>query len=170
MQKINYFNLFGVEQQYDIDQQTIKDKYLEKQRLYHPDNAQDPETVNKNIEISMMLNKALKILIDDYFRAEHLLNLYGVDTSEHALRSVLSNDQISDIYDQFEEIDNIMNDQELESKENALLSYKESIKNSFAQCIQDRKLIPALDLAVRLKYLNSLLENIKSKRNAINRD
>jgi molecular chaperone HscB len=170
MQKINYFDLFGLEQQYDIDQQIIKDRYLEKQRLYHPDNSHDPETVNKNIEISMMLNKALKILVDDYFRAEHLLNLYGIETSEQALRSVLSNDQISDIYDQFEEVDSIINDHELEIKENALLSYKESIKKSFAEFIRDRNLTPALDLAVRLKYLNSLLENIKSKRNAINRD
>ena len=118
----------------------------------------------------MMLNKALRVLIDDYFRAEHLLNLYGIDTAEHVLRSVLSNSQISDIYDQFEEIDNIINDHELESKENELLSDKESIKKGFAQYIQDRNLTPALDLAVRLKYLDSLLENIKSKRNAINRD
>lgn len=71
----------GLEQQYDIDQETIRDKYLEKQRLYHPDNAQDPNTANQNIEISMMLNKAFKILINDYFRAEHLLNLYGVETT-----------------------------------------------------------------------------------------
>ena len=42
MQKINYFDLLGLEQQYDIDQQTIRDKYLEKQKLDHPDNAQDP--------------------------------------------------------------------------------------------------------------------------------
>lgn len=170
MQKINYFDLLGLEQQYDIDQQIIRDKYLEKQRLYHPDSAQDPEIANQNIETSMMLNKAFKVLIDDYFRAEHLLNLYGVDTSEHALRSVLSNEQISDIYDQFEEIDSMINDKELENKESELLSYKESIKKDFAKYIQDRNLTPALDIAVRLKYLNSLLENIKSKRNAVSRN
>ena len=63
---MNYFELFAIEQKYDIDQKLLQTQYFSLQAKYHPDRSQNEFERHGNLEYSMLINEAFKILQDDY--------------------------------------------------------------------------------------------------------
>ena len=74
---MNYFELFAIEQKYDIDQKLLQKQYFSLQTKYHPDRSKNELERSENLEYSMLINEAFKILQDDYLRAEYLLKIKG---------------------------------------------------------------------------------------------
>ena len=66
MLSMNYFELFEIPIQLKVDKTTLKNRFFELSRKYHPDyfaNA-DPEEKSDSLEKSAMLNKAWKTFQD----------------------------------------------------------------------------------------------------------
>lgn len=73
----DYFELFGLQPAYQIDQTELRRKYLALARSIHPDVAgRDTEEVRQRaLSHSSHLNRAYETLRDPVSRAEYLLNL-----------------------------------------------------------------------------------------------
>ena len=168
---MNYFQLLELEQRYDIEQGLLYSNYLIKQLEYHPDRVTDSVSKVKNIEISMLLNEAYKVLSDDYKRAEYLLKLNGFEFSEKQLSLKLSPHELEEILEEYEAIEEMHEMTDLIAKEKEKLVIKTELIKEITSHFSKNNFTKALDLTVRLKYLTNLVGNIKLKiKHANNRN
>ena len=168
---MNYFQLLELEQRYDIEQALLHSNYLTKQMEYHPDQVTDSVSKVKNIEISMLLNEAYKVLSDDYKRAEYLLKLNGFEFSEKQLSLKLSPHELEEILEEYETIEQMHEMTDLIAKEKVKLVIKAELIKEITSHFSKNNFTKALDLTVRLKYLTNLVGNIKLKiKHANNRN
>ena len=79
VQGADYFELFGVPQQYDLDPAELETKYLTISRNIHPDKyaVAGPEMQAFALRASASVNNAYAVLCDPIHRAEYLLESAG---------------------------------------------------------------------------------------------
>lgn len=79
LDEFNYFELFGLEPTYEIDEASLHRKYLSLTRSIHPDVAgrQSEEDRQQSLSLSSELNRAYDTLRDPVARAEYLLSHVG---------------------------------------------------------------------------------------------
>lgn len=85
---MNYFQLFQVPAQFDLDLTELGTRYLELQRNFHPDNYAAGSERDRLLAVQQAanINDAYHSLKQPLLRAEHLLALRGVKIS-HEQRS-----------------------------------------------------------------------------------
>mgnify|MGYP000023220357 CR=1 FL=1 len=82
----NYFLFYGLDEVFDIDKAVLKNCYLDKSKLYHPDfYGEDPQAQNIAVASSSFNNIAFKTLSNDIRRAQYLVEL-KLSHSEEAIR------------------------------------------------------------------------------------
>jgi len=160
---IDYFKLLDIEQKYDINLADLNKQYFAALAKYHPDRTKEVAKKHEYQDISTYLNKAYAILKDDLKRAEHILNLKNIATDEISLKAKISKEKLAEIwqsYEEFEEIDSL-------SQLEFLLDQKisEQLKNisELKQAFKNNNLKDALDIIISFKYLVTLIDNIKLK-------
>ncbi len=77
---MNYFELYGLPEHFNIDLQILKKKFLELSRKYHPDFHTLSDTVEQDriLELSTLNNTAYNTLKDPTKRTEYILTLNGL--------------------------------------------------------------------------------------------
>jgi len=160
---MNYFELLDIEQKYDIDLRVLKKQYLSKQVLYHPDRASSDSLRTKNLDISMQLNDAYRILKDDYMRAEYLLEILGQKFDDRALRDALMPSELEGIMAAHEELDAVEKLSDLQLLKSNKMLEKATMTRALTECFYKNNITKALDITVRLKYLTNLVKNIDFK-------
>lgn len=78
---MNYFELFGLPEQFSLDSQALADTYRQLQMQFHPDKfASRPERERlQAVQRAAHINDAFSTLKHPLARAEYLLSLRGVD-------------------------------------------------------------------------------------------
>ncbi len=160
---MNHFQILDLEQKYDIDLKLLKTQYLSKQALYHPDRAKSESERMKNLNISMQLNDAYKILQDDYMRAEYLVKILGQQFDDVILRNQVTQDDLEQIMELHEQLDSTDNLNELQQMKTDKLNEKMQIVTLLTKYFHKNNLTKAIDITVRLKYLTNLVKNIDLK-------
>jgi len=81
----NYFTLLELTQECEIDTLVLEKNFQRLQSLLHPDRFVNADATRRLLAIqqSSILNDGYKILKSPLHRAEHLLQLQGIDTSVH---------------------------------------------------------------------------------------
>jgi len=81
---MNYFQLFQVPAQFDLDLTELGTRYLELQRNFHPDNFAAGSERDRLLAVQQAanINDAYHSLKQPLLRAEHLLALRGVKISQ----------------------------------------------------------------------------------------
>ncbi len=74
---MNYFKIFEIKEEIEIDLDLLEEKYHDFQRNFHPDKAGIEE-----IEKSMAFNEGFDILSDEFSRIAHLLKINGIDVND----------------------------------------------------------------------------------------
>lgn len=74
--RLNHFELLGLEPAYDLDRDTLRQHYLHVSRGVHPDHHGDASST-LSLRLSAQLNEAHRVLADPVLRAEYLLELHG---------------------------------------------------------------------------------------------
>jgi len=76
----NYFELFGLEVAFQINNDEFVSSYQKLQSKYHPDRFVDSDDQHKRIamQATTFINEAYKTLQDDQARARYMLELQGV--------------------------------------------------------------------------------------------
>ncbi len=79
---MNYFELYGIDESFDVDQTLVKRKFYELSKLYHPDFYinESEEKQQEILELSTLNNKAYKVLTDPARRIEYILSLHDLIT------------------------------------------------------------------------------------------
>lgn len=80
----NYFRLFDLPVQYDINLQTLQSNYRKIQAEVHPDKfvTASPSERLQSMQTATLTNEAFQTLKHPTARARYLLQLQGVETSE----------------------------------------------------------------------------------------
>ncbi|GLP95179.1 co-chaperone HscB [Paraferrimonas sedimenticola] len=78
---MNYFELFGIPQEYSIDSARLAERYRDLQRAVHPDKFADASDAQRRLSVqkTAQVNDAYQTLKNPIRRAEHLLELAGVE-------------------------------------------------------------------------------------------
>ena len=82
----NYFQLFGIDQAYELELNTLEQKYHELQNQLHPDRFAGGSEADRlrAVQLSSFLNEAYATLRNPLRRAAYLLQLNGRDTETAA--------------------------------------------------------------------------------------
>lgn len=168
---MNFFKIFGLPTSYDLDEAALHKAYFEKLRGVHPDSAAvgaaaDVDADAEGVISSSDLNVAYHTLINPVDRAEHFLEVHGVQP----LRDQLPMDFAEEIFELRQGYDSL--EKELKEQEK-----NEEEKNDFI-CALKKRMVEiegslreeaAMDdleafrsHAGLLRFLNSFLEKIDS--------
>lgn len=79
--KMNYFSMFDINDQYKIDKSKLDAQYKDLQKIVHPDKyAHEEEDILKEAqECSAYLSNGYQILKDDYKRANYLVSVERIN-------------------------------------------------------------------------------------------
>lgn len=134
----NYFTLFGLTQAYNQERAKIKTRYLELQKMVHPDNFADATAHEKMLAVhyAATVNEAYQTLCDPLKRAIYLLKLEGIDTQNETDLKMPTEFLMEQMA--FRERLEVAEDNPQE-----ITSIKNSIEEAFLNCQQD--LILALE-------------------------
>ncbi len=80
----NYFEIFGLPENFELDVAALKDRYHDLQQQLHPDRYASATDQEKRLSVQMtaLVNEAFQTLKDSLSRGRYLLQLRGVDTNE----------------------------------------------------------------------------------------
>lgn len=95
----NFFDIFGLEASYDVIKSEVESKYFELLGKYHPDKASSEEERAKFSQLSGIINDGYAVLLDDFKRAAHLLELNGININDDAKAPKLPEEILADILD-----------------------------------------------------------------------
>ncbi len=171
----NYFEHFGLEVQFNIDEKALKKQFLQKSKSYHPDfYTQEGENAqNQALEMSSYNNMAYKTLKKFNTRYKYILSLIGVVLDEGQLKLPQSfliemmdfNESLMDA--QMEDDTEKMDELKIE-----LAKLKEEQKQSVQSIIDSFELSKVdeyqkealLNFYLKTKYLDRIAENLEKNR------
>jgi molecular chaperone HscB len=161
MQK-NHFEQFLLPVKFQIDLSELEKKYFALQSQFHPDVSKI-----EDIETSIAINEAYKILADDFRRACYLLLLAGIDikNDEKAVRPDFSTlEEVLELQEKIAEI----------SDKSAIAELKKKLDGEVQQLIlqamkhlEDARIETSAQILVKAKYLKKSLEDLKIRKQAL---
>jgi molecular chaperone HscB len=122
---MDYFELFNIPVSLFVDASGIKKRFYELSRKYHPDffsNASN-EDQSESLEMSAMLNKALKVFSNPDETIKYVLLLKGLLVEEEKYQ--LPNDFLMDVMD----INEQLMDAKMDGDEAQMTTLKQQIAN-----------------------------------------
>ncbi|MEI8632391.1 co-chaperone HscB [Vibrio sp. PP-XX7] len=78
---MNYFELFGLPTQFELDGSLLSSQFRELQKRFHPDNFASSSERDRlmSVQKASEINDAYQTLKNDISRAEYLLALHGIE-------------------------------------------------------------------------------------------
>lgn len=186
MQANHYFSLFGLDVGFDVNQEALKKQLLALQKTHHPDsvpsNATDTHLsdqhlshqnpshqslggtdLNKRVS-SELINEAYRILSNDDLRAIYLLELAGHSVNlNHSIDDVSFLDLMMDTRIALENDDNPKIRQKL-------IDLQSNLADEFASAFDNKNWQHAQNLALKLKFLAKLQQDIKPSYHQLDSD
>lgn len=106
---MNFFELYGLPEHFDVDQATLRSTYKALAQVTHPDKfatGSDSEKL-RAVQKSAQVNDGYQVLKSPLSRAEHLIELRGVDFKheQQTLQDTAFLMQQMELREQLEEID-----------------------------------------------------------------
>ena len=157
----NYFELFQLPEQYDIDTLELSGRYRELQRIVHPDRFVGASAQESRLsqQKATLVNDAYHVLRDDLRRAQYLLQLKDIEYLEHKVNDPMF---LMEQMELREELDAVSASQDLDrlsvlfSRAQQLqLACKEQLRLHFSP---SGDLQAACDDVFKLQFLNKLCE------------
>ncbi|MBM3590035.1 MAG: Fe-S protein assembly co-chaperone HscB [Alphaproteobacteria bacterium] len=159
----NYFEVFNLPINFDIDLSQLEKNYLQLQQQFHPDSS----NIN-SIENSILINHAYKILSNDLHRAIHMLQISGIDieNDENHIKPTLST--LNEVLDLQEKIHQISELNEILSLKNQLKNDLKSLILNFCRSYEKNDLNLATQVLIKAKYFSKSLQDLKIKEKSSN--
>ncbi|NBX52925.1 MAG: Fe-S protein assembly co-chaperone HscB [Proteobacteria bacterium] len=159
----NYFEVFNLPINFDIDLAQLEKNYLQLQQQHHPDTSNID-----SIENSILINHAYKILSNDLLRAIHMLQISGIDieNDENHIKPKLST--LNEVLDLQEKIHQISELDQILSLKNQLKNDVQSLILNFCQSYEKNDLNHATQVLIKAKYLTKSMQDLKLKEKSSN--
>lgn len=168
---MNYFELFDLEVDLEIDLKKLKQAYLKLSKLYHPDfsTLESDEKQDEHLKMSAMINEAYNVLKEEDSRIEYILKINGL-LNETESRKILPQSFLFEMMELNEELQEIKSSDralELSNFKEKLEEYSKRIKiesnstvTDFDQTYHNNKLNKWLLYYLKKKYLQRLYESL----------
>lgn len=159
---MNYFELLGLNEVYNIDFKLLSQNYILAQARYHPDLSQDLKQKTLNQDISSNINKAYLTLKDDFQRAMYLASLKDIKIDNNP-KAQLSDHKLQKIWCELEQLEDTQCLETLHNIYQQKTQEKQALLKELSQAFteNDRQLI--IDIILSFKYIVSMINNIKFK-------
>jgi len=165
---MHYFELFNIPVSYDVDINVITARYLELQRIVHPDRYADKSDREQLIAVQKAaeINDALSVLKHPVKRAEYMLSEKGHDirAEQKTLQDPLFLMQQMELREALEELS------QSEDPDSAIEAFENEIKlldkqysaelTSQLNSDDEKKLIEAADNIRKLKFVYKLRDEL----------
>ncbi|XP_074597695.1 iron-sulfur cluster co-chaperone protein HscB-like protein, mitochondrial [Brevipalpus obovatus] len=158
---VDFFKVFDLKHEFDLDLELVKKRFLSIQRLYHPDKfASKSEEEQKSSGIhSSTANQAFKTLQDPYQRGIHLLQLNGITIDEDEKQLQLDDDFLEEMIDLNETI-LVSDDEKLGIVKKEMQERVNQILGEISVCFKANNLIEMKQLLGRLKFFQNIMHKI----------
>ena len=153
---MQYFEIFDLDVNYNIDAQALHDKYLLLQKQYHPDNSTTEFEKREMLQLSMTVNDAYKTLNNDLLRAEYMLAENKHSVLNENSRYQLPVKDLTYFLEMQEEIDNCTDIKVLNKILESIQQKSQEAKNNIAAEWTMRALEEMKYHTCYLKYLSNL--------------
>jgi molecular chaperone HscB len=159
----NYFKIFDLPEQFEINLDLLEQKYHDFLQEYHPDKNFDKNDFEK-LQFSMTINEGYKVLNQDLTRAIHLLQLKNIDLDSDENNPIKPDystlSLILELQEEVAEINNlemakILKKQLEEKINNQILKFDDLFKNG--------DYILASQAIIFAKYLKKTWQDLKNK-------
>lgn len=168
---MNYFTLFDLPVDYQIDTTVLAPRYQELQRQYHPDRfvtASEREQLDA-VKQAATVNDAYQILKHPLKRAEYILSLQGIDiqNEQHTMRDTAFLMEQLELREELDAISNKIKTSHSEG-EAQLLKFSTGIDKmakqryeALIQTLAEQQWQDAADNVRKLKFLEKLQQHIE---------
>lgn len=158
---INYFETMGLEVKYEIDLAQLEERFLSLQYELHPDKQLHKSHLERTSDLAQVLdvNVAYNVLKSDVKRAEHLLQLSGIDLED----VTLSSDALMEAFQDREQLAALESQDDIEQMVNQVRASIEQHKREFNRFYSKQDLISAARSQIGLKYKHKLLDEIYAR-------
>lgn len=165
LDSVNYFELFDLDTNFDIDLEKLDKNFYKLQHMFHPDryvSASDQDLVDTSTAYSSFINNGYKLLKDDLERAKYMLEKrgYKVLAEDENLTDMTLLEQIMETREQIEFANT---PQDLEIHKDLAKAAKAKLVKKISRLFAAEKYDAVKDQLVKLKYHNRILEAIDEK-------
>ncbi|KAE9465669.1 hypothetical protein C3L33_02423, partial [Rhododendron williamsianum] len=160
---VDYFQIFGLEKQYVIEEDNLEGKYKNWQKKLHPDLVHSKSEKEKEFaaEQSARVIDAYRTLGDPLSRAIYVLKLEGVDVDEE--ETISEPELLAEILEIREAVEEAGDTQALSQIQTQIKEKFQHSSESFATAFQSRKFEEARASIRRMTYYKRVNEEIVKK-------
>ena len=159
---MNYFELFGLPTQFQLDGSLLSTRFRELQRRFHPDNYATASERDRLMAVqkAAQINDAYQLLKTPISRAEYILSLNGIEM--HGEKKTLQDPMfLMEQMELREELEEIQD-------EEALFDFEDKVSKMYKQqltCVEQEldqaQWEPAADRVRKLKFIEKLKSEIE---------
>jgi molecular chaperone HscB len=165
----NYFDLFGLAVDFNVDRSLLNEQYQTLQGQHHPDKFVQSDDAQRRlaVQITAHLNQAQDTLKDEHARARYLLTLRGV--SFHREQDTTKDmDFLMAQMELREQIDEVSNDEQgldhLDKLARQAKQQKNDLIQRYQELLADNQLEEAKELVLKLQFFGRLQSQISAKQ------
>uniref|UniRef100_A0A7C8Z7K9 J domain-containing protein n=1 Tax=Opuntia streptacantha TaxID=393608 RepID=A0A7C8Z7K9_OPUST len=157
---IDYFQIFGLERKYDIEESSLEGKYKDWQKKLHPDLVHSKSEREREYaaEQSARVIDAYRTLSNRLARAIYLMKLQGVHVDEE--QTVSDPDLLAEVMEIRESVEEATNSQALKLIQVQVLGKMKEWSESFARAFKSQETEEALNAIRRMTYYKRANEEI----------
>lgn len=165
-EQMSYFQIFKLNESFDIKVKDLKPYYIKLQSLLHPDKFVSSSQLEKDYSAtqSTLINTAYKILSEPVKRGLYMLKLHGYELDSETVESTgESNDILQDIFMLNFEVDEIESEEELKELHKQVNKDIDFDTKMTSEAFVKKDYIMAKDCLVKLKYRENIKKKIEDK-------
>lgn len=160
---VDYFQIFGQEQRYELKGENLEGKYKEWQKKLHPDLVHSKSEKEKSYAAgqSARVIDAYRTLREPLSRALYLLQLAGVLVDEE--KTIIDSELLAEMMDVREAVEEASDHKVLTEIQCQLQRKYEEWSNSFRDAFNKRDFDSAISATQRMRYFERAIEEIVKK-------
>jgi molecular chaperone HscB len=154
----NFFEIFALPQSFALDLDDLEKKHLAFQQQFHPDNSSSAD-----IEQSILINEAYKILSAPISRASYILGLNGIDLENDSQAPKVDQATLFEIL----ELQEGLAEMDASAAENLKKELNTKIKSLLAEValeLENKDFRKAAQILIKAKYFDKTLRDLKAKK------
>lgn len=167
----NYFQIFSLQENFDLDLDKLSAEYKKLQSQTHPDKFSDADDATRlnALQISSIINDAFDTLNSPLKRAAYLLSLNGVNPNEHD-QNHLSESLLFQQMDWRDQLDHATEEEDLNTIEllkQEVMEEQQSCITEFQDCANAYNFVDAKPVYHKLQFIEKMLSEINQSEEKI---
>lgn len=168
----NYFELFGLEVEFQLDHAALTIGYQKQQSQFHPDRYIESNDQDKRVamQATTFINEGYKVLSDEHARARYMLELNGVsfdveqDTT-HDMDFLMSQMSLREEIDEVDQHEDPLEVLDKLSKQSR--AQKQDLIDTYLEYYHAKAWDEAKEIVLKLQFFSRLQQQISSKQEAL---